>query len=661
MKFMNSNRNGGKRHRNCSILVASLAPLFLTEAAFSQPQPLVLPSPGALAQQNRNPNQPVAGQPAGNNLPAPAQLPAGAAGDAGAPAVNLPPGLPFAPNQVRLQRMGQPAAPSRIPPTLSLQQGQAEPNPFIKDVVQPANSLEVVVTRTTLLRLKKAPKRVQVANQSIASYAVVTPTELSILGERVGVTVLTLWFEDEKDKAKETSVAYTILVEPDQEIKDRVERIYKELEKEINRAFPESRVTLILVGDKLMVTGQAKSMDEANQILHVVRANSPMSPQDRNGANAARVPVDLVQPDDAAILEQGSIPRQGLMNFQAAGARQIINLLRVPGDQQVQLQVTVSEVDRSAGRSIGLNFNFFNNNALQTVASTTGQVRPALGLGIGNSFSAFNNSGGMSNIMPQGVMNNLPIALDNGQIQLAINALRELHYAKTLAEPALVAMNGQTANFQAGGLMPLPYVTGYTNFGLQGVNFLPLGVQLNFTPYILGRDRVRLMVSAEVSERDLTLGATIINGSSVAAISTRNFQTTVEMQEGQTLAVAGLLQNRMAGNSARTPFLADIPIVNRLTGVDRVQSSEQELVILITPRLVGAMDPDKVGPLPGNDLFEPSNLEFYLLGRIESRRNKDFRAPVMTDMHRRINYMKCQEFYMNGPTGHGAATPLLDE
>jgi pilus assembly protein CpaC len=127
------------------------------------------------------------------------------------------------------------------------------------------------------------------------------------------------------------------------------------------------------------------------------------------------------------------------------------------------------------------------------------------------------------------------------------------------------------------------------------------------------------------------------------------------------VAVAGLLQNRMAGNSARTPFLADIPIVNRLTGVDRVQSSEQELVILITPRLVGAMDPDKVGPLPGNDLFEPSNLEFYLLGRIESRRNKDFRAPVMTDMHRRINYMKCQEFYMNGPTGHGAATPLLDE
>ena len=159
----------------------------------------------------------------------------------------------------------------------------------------------------------------------------------------------------------------------------------------------------------------------------------------------------------------------------------------------------------------------------------------------------------------------------------------------------------------------------------------------------------------------LALGATIINGSAVPALSTRNFQTTVELQEGQTLAVAGLLQNRSAGNSARTLFLADIPIVNRLTGIDRVQSSEQELVILVTPRLVGPMDPEKVGPLPGNDLFEPSNIEFYLLGRIESRRNKDYRAPVMTDMHRRLNYLKCQEFYMNGPTGHAASAPLLEE
>ncbi|MFM7114349.1 MAG: type II and III secretion system protein family protein, partial [Planctomycetota bacterium] len=328
---------------------------------------------------------------------------------------------------------------------------------------------------------------------------------------------------------------------------------------------------------------------------------------------------------------------------------------------QVQLQVTVAEVDRSAGRSIGLNFNIFNSGGLQVASSTTGQIRPALGLGIGNSFTSFTSNGGLGNVVPQGVLNNLPVALDNGQIQLAINALRELHYAKTLAEPALVAMNGQSANFQAGGLLPLPYVTGYTNYGLQGVNFMPIGVQLNFTPYILGRDRLRLQVSAEVSERDLTLGSTVINGSAVPALSTRNFQTTVELQEGQTLAVAGLLQNRAAGNSSRTPFLADIPIVNRLTGIDRVQSSEQELVILVTPRLVGALDPDKVGPLPGNDLFEPNNIEFYLLGRIESRRNKDFRAPVMTDMHRRLNYLKCQEFYMNGPTGHAASAPLVEE
>src|SRR5205085_10926860 len=133
----------------------------------------------------------------------------------------------------------------------------------------------------------------------------------------------------------------------------------------------------------------------------------------------------------------------------------------------------------------------------------------------------------------------------------------------SLAEPNLVTMNGQTANFQAGGQFPVPVVTGFTTAGLQGVNFIPFGVQLSFTPYITDRDRIRLVMSAEVSSRDLSAGNITIGGAAVPNLSTRNFQTTVELREGQTLAVAGLIQNNLGAESHRVPFFGYIPFLGR--------------------------------------------------------------------------------------------------
>src|SRR5439155_4055289 len=137
---------------------------------------------------------------------------------------------------------------------------------------------------------------------------------------------------------------------------------------------------------------------------------------------------------------------------------------------------------------------------------------------------------GLNNNFAGLATNNLPVALDNGQIQLAINALRNLNYARSLAEPNLVALNGQTATFQAGGQFPVPIVTGFTAAGLQGVNFVPFGVQLNFTPFITDKDRIRLNVAASVSTRDISSG-TSIGGSFVSGLNSRNFQTVVELRE----------------------------------------------------------------------------------------------------------------------------------
>jgi pilus assembly protein CpaC len=238
-------------------------------------------------------------------------------------------------------------------------------------------------------------------------------------------------------------------------------------------------------------------------------------------------------------------------------------------------------------------------------------------------------------------------------VRLAINALRNLDYARVLNEPNLVTMNGQTATLQAGGRFPVPIISSGVNVltGLQGVQFIPFGVQLTFTPFITDRDRIRLNVLADVSS--LAAGVTTtIGGANIPNLITRNFLTTVELREGQTLAVAGLVQNSLGAASTRVPFFGDLPLFGRLAAFDQVTANEQELVVLVTPELVHPLEPKEVTPLPGSDLYEPTDLEFYLLGRLESHRSYDYRSPVMDTMGRMCAYRHCESLYFVGPHGH---------
>ena len=496
------------------------------------------------------------------------------------------------------------------------------------------------------------PKRIQIADDVIANYTLITPQELSVMPREIGATVLNLWFVDAQDKTREKVLSYFVRVLPPADYMDRMNAVYKQFENQINGAFMDSRVVLTLCGDKLLVCGQAKDIADANHILEIVRANAPyVRGRETPAQITPRLPLD--QPrheyDPRNILPPGTDP--AFEDYSVAGGPIVVNLLRVMGEQQVMLQVTVAEVNRAAARSIGLNFNIFNKHGGQVVASNVGGLVPTIN---NQSFAQFNPTTQTVTGLGTSVMGNLPVSLDNGQVQLAISALRELNYSRLKAEPTLTTMNGQTAHFQAGNLFPVPYLTGNSgnNSTLEGVGFIPTGVQMSFTPFITDKDRVRLQIQAEVSDRDPTLGSTIIAGSAVPTLVTRNFDTTVELREGQTLAVAGLIQNRLGANSSRVPFFGDLPLVGRLAAFDEIDSEEQELVILLTPKLVHPMEANCVPPLPGSDLFEPGDLEFYLLGRLESRRSYDYRSAVMTDIHRMCRYHKCEQLYITGPFGH---------
>ena len=465
------------------------------------------------------------------------------------------------------------------------------------------------------------------------SFRIIEPkgTQLTIIGGRVGTTVLNLWFPDPKDKDKEKVLSYLVRVFPDPEAKKRLEAIYKVLEAEINKAFPNSRVRLTLVGEKLMVSGQAHDVYEATQILRILQANAPGGGRAPiASAGPTGQPIDPLRPDETP----------GLESFTTAGGPSVINNLRVPGEQQIMLRVVVAEVNRAAARSIGLNFSIVNNRGTPVFSQLTGGLLAAGGLATGN----------------------LPVNLDNGQLPIAINALRTLNYARSLAEPNLTTMNGQTATFLAGGQFPVPVVTGLGGFGgggfggggiggLQGVQFVPFGVQLRFSPIITDRDRIRLNLSATVSTRSEGGGANI-GGANVPGLNTRTFATTVELREGQTMAVAGLIQNNIGANASRVPFFGDIPYLGRLASFHQTSAGEQELIVLVTPELVHPLEPHELTPLPGADVSEPGDIEFYLAGRLESRRSYDYRSTVMTEVHRMLRYRRCEQTYIVGPTGH---------
>jgi pilus assembly protein CpaC len=145
---------------------------------------------------------------------------------------------------------------------------------------------------------------------------------------------------------------------------------------------------------------------------------------------------------------------------------------------------------------------------------------------------------------------------------------------------------------------------------------------------------------------------TQVSGANVPSqITQRQFNTTVELREGQTLSVAGLIQNNMTTQSNRVPLWGDLPIIGRTGGLDNVASQEQELVVLVTPLLVHPLDMCKTPPLPGNDVFEPGDVEFYLLGHLEGRRTQDYRASVRTDYCRQKRYCDCNDLFIIGPHG----------
>lgn len=568
----------------------------------------------------------------------------------------------FGPNRLRLPLLRD--VPKGLATPVPSEQTRKEYAKYIEKEIDVENTLDLVLGRPKILRFKQTPVRIYIPDENVISVQPIGEgaRELAVTGKSEGTTAFYIWVRDPAKAGAQKVLAYLVRVIADPERRARIEAVYAALEKEINRTFPNSVVKLSLVGDKLLVRGQAKDVQDATQILRVIGANAPGGPEN--------VPLKNLNLSVLAAQNlDGRFPEGALQDLMIKTAAQdakianssVINMLRIPGEQQVMLKVVVAEVNRSALRSIGANLSIGGNSASFFSFAGAGSFIDPL------------TTGAAAAATTGGSLSGGRLLVNRGDFRLAINALRSLNLARSLAEPNLVTLNGQPARFQAGGQFPVPQITGFTAAGLQGVQFVPFGVQLQFVPVITDKTRVRLSLSANVSTRDESIGANIGGtggagggggggmfggggggggGTNVAGLNTRNFTTTVELRDGQTLAVAGLIQNNFGSGSNRVPFAGDVPFLGRLFSDDNTSYDEQELVILVTPVLVHPLKKGEQLHLPGADVFEPDDIEFYFKGRIEGTCPEDYRSSARTNWQRMRAWHRMERRLIIGPSGY---------
>jgi pilus assembly protein CpaC len=323
----------------------------------------------------------------------------------------------------------------------------------------------------------------------------------------------------------------------------------------IKKAFPTSDVTLSNANGTLVARGRVPSLQTAEQIVELLSAYG-----------------------------------------------KVINFLEMSGGQQVMMQVRFAEVSRSASTALGVNFGFndgqsgFGNNVpgggpYGINGTTVGNLSRSIGAGV----TLF--GGGR---------------VGNADFDILVTALRNNNLLRVLAEPNLSTMSGKEAKFLAGGEFPIPVpqAGGGGNAAIT-VEYKQFGIQLTFVPVVLGDGRIRINGTAEVSDLDYSRSVTL-SGFVIPSLTKRTVTNTIELQEGQTFAVAGLLNNRVTANKQAVPLLGDIPVLGALFRSVRYERNETELVVLVTPRLVEGMNPKQVPDLPGSRWIYPTENDLFL-------------------------------------------------
>jgi len=281
----------------------------------------------------------------------------------------------------------------------------------------------------------------------------------------------------------------------------------------------------------------------------------------------------------------------------------IINLIQVGGVQQVMMEVKISEMQRGLLKRLGVNFS-----------------RQQLGhrdftVGLLNKLSSSEqnaDTGFLDTIISSTATAFLGFNIGNDAWTVVLDMLKQHNLSKSLAEPTLIAESGQAAEFLVGGEFPIPIPQ---QLGQVTIKFKEFGVGLKFTPTVLSEGRISVIVNPEVSELDFSNGI-VTQGFQIPALTTRRVKTVVELGDGQSFAIAGLLQDNIKEVVAKYPFLGDIPVLGALFRSTTFQKNETELIVIVTPHLVKPLNMVKQ-TLPTDHYLEPNDFELLLMGYVD--------------------------------------------
>ena len=341
------------------------------------------------------------------------------------------------------------------------------------------------------------------------------------------------------------------------------------------------------------------------------------------------------------IMLSGEVPDAVTLDKAVTIARQfgpeIINSVSVMSPQQVLLEVRFIEISRNAGRDLGVQWNRFGQHSIANV----GNAVPAGGLPLTASNIASEAAAGvLSGATPFGFLIGRLVA-SGVSTDVMINALEQKGIARSLAEPNLVALSGDTASFLAGGEYPIPVAGQY---GSVTVDYKKYGVGLAFTPTVLRRGLINMKIEPEVSQIDTTHAVAVANGITVPALIVRRASTTVELRDGQSFVIGGLLQSDNKNAIEQLPWLGSIPVLGALFSSKSYQKNETDLAIIVTPHLVRPTRPGDVVKAPTDDTLPPNDVDFFLLGKNELSRAQ---ARSLTPVQARIAAAEARPF-----TGH---------
>ena len=452
-------------------------------------------------------------------------------------------------------------------------------------------TVSVTVNKSMVFRLAERAKRVSVSQPDVADVVVVAPSQLLINGKAVGTTSLIV-FNEKGDVAN-----YDLIVLPD----------VAALRGQFRLLFPDERLEVATSGPSLVLKGEVSNEVIYDKVLDVAKTYLPPKP-----------PAAVAPSTTTNVRVGGLQNRPNITGFGIAGGGQIafdeeasiedanrwgdkrridgiIDLLTIKEVRQVELDVIVAEVATSRLREIG--FNFFqragNVDAATLLGDQSGFPSPLLppDSGINPGVGAIPFAAGASGIF----------RYVNGSYSLTslYRLLQNKNVTEILAQPRLVMKNGRTGGFLAGGEFPVVQ----TLSDSFAVEFKPFGVRLDFVPTITWSDRIDLRVFPEVSEIDQTVAVQGIPG-----LRVRRTVNRVEMKEGESLVIAGLLDRRILKELTKFPLLGDIPILGTLFRSTRFANRETELVFVITPRIVKTMKPGEKPQLPSLEKYDDPDI-----------------------------------------------------